>query len=136
MEGVGRGGGEEEGGEVVGGGDGEGLAELPRAGEKGARVERGGLLAAGVHRVHAGKRFGGADEYGGCDAVGVCDDVEHEVVAVGEVDVRQTGHAEDRPVAGCAGAVGVAGGVVGCAVGFGFDDACAEVSADQVCAQE
>lgn len=122
----------EQGHAVVLGGDAQGMAELAGAREQGAGV---GLLAAAVHVGKAFERLRGADQDGRGNPLRVGDDVEHEVIAVGEVDIRVPRRAEHGLVATRARAVRVAGGVIRGSVGFGFDDAATEVPANKVSAE-
>ena len=75
-------------------------------------AERGGELPGPVaevperqpapalgHDLDAQQRLEGPDQDGAGDALGLADEVEHVVVAVGEVDVRRTGRAVHDGVA-------------------------------------
>ena len=103
-----------------------GLVDFEGGGElAGAGQEVGFLCGLGSvleHSLLAGEGFGGADEDRGGVAFWVGDEVEHPVVAVGEVDVGVTGRAEHGVVFGGLAAIGVASGIVGSGVSFDFDD--------------
>lgn len=89
-----------------------------------------------LHRVESIEGFGGADEHGGADSGGLGGDVEHPVHAVGEVDVGVARFAEHDLVSGRGAAVGVAAGIVEPAIGFRLHDSGAELSLDQISAEQ
>ena len=75
-----------------------------------------------VKRLRISERLGSTDEDSGRVILGMGDQVEHPVVAVGEVDIGVSGRAKHRVIFGSLTAKGMTARVIGSAVGFYLHD--------------
>ncbi len=114
---------------VFGEGDAQGLAETAGAGAEELRLYGDGEAAEARHRFKACNGLEGADEDAAGLAFGLAGEVEAVVHAVDEVDVGESGRAEEDGVAGGLADEAVGGWVGEAEVGFDFGDAAGEALA-------
>jgi hypothetical protein len=91
-------------------------------------VERSCGLAATLHLLDTFQGLQGADQDAAAGSRGLGADVEHEVVAVGEIDVG-VATAEKHGAIARGGSAKVVRGRIARRVGFGFDDPAAKAAA-------
>jgi hypothetical protein len=85
-------------------------------------------LAVALHLGDALEWFQGADQDAASDTDNFGADIEHEVIAIAEIDVGMAAAKKHSAIAGGGSAKVVRGGIA-LGVGFGLDDAAAEAGA-------